>query len=105
MTGLLPRDGRYRRLFSAHVVELVGSGLTTVALGLLAYDGAGAGAALVRAFEAQARMIGCATARLVTFGEDGSSGAGAFYERIGWRFGGSRTDDAGRTVLTYERTL
>ncbi|SER94160.1 MFS transporter [Actinokineospora terrae] len=37
----------YRRLLVAHVVALVGTGLTTVALGLLAYDLAGAGAGVV----------------------------------------------------------
>ncbi|MFB9957085.1 MFS transporter [Cellulomonas denverensis] len=37
----------YRRLFSAQVISLAGTGLTTVALGLLAYDLAGARAGLV----------------------------------------------------------
>ncbi|MFI2753999.1 MFS transporter [Cellulomonas sp. P22] len=37
----------YGRLFIAQVVSLVGTGLATVALGLLAYDLAGAGSALV----------------------------------------------------------
>lgn len=41
----------YRHLFSAQVIALFGTGLATVALGLLAYDLAGpsAGAALVTA--------------------------------------------------------
>ena len=37
----------FRRLFAAQVASLLGSGLTTVALGLLAYDLAGAEAGLV----------------------------------------------------------
>lgn len=41
------RNIRFRRLFTAQVVALVGTGLTTVALGLLAYDLAGERAALV----------------------------------------------------------
>lgn len=41
------RNARYCRLFSAHVVALIGTGLTTVALGLLAYDLAGERATVV----------------------------------------------------------
>ncbi|MDJ0685495.1 MAG: MFS transporter [Alphaproteobacteria bacterium] len=41
------RDRTYRRLFLAQVVALLGTGLATVALGLLAYDLAGGNAALV----------------------------------------------------------
>ena len=40
-------DRTYRRLFLAQVVALLGTGLATVALGLLAYDLAGDGAAMV----------------------------------------------------------
>ena len=40
-------DRTYRRLFLAQVVALLGTGLATVALGLLAYDLAGGDAALV----------------------------------------------------------
>ncbi len=40
-------DRTYRHLFLAQVVALVGTGLATVALGLLAYDLAGEGAAMV----------------------------------------------------------
>lgn len=40
-------DPRFRRLFAAQVVALVGTGLLTVALGLLAYDLAGADAGAV----------------------------------------------------------
>lgn len=37
----------YRRLFTAQVIALVGTGLATVALSLLAYDLAGANASAV----------------------------------------------------------
>jgi MFS family permease len=40
-------DPTYRRLLTAQIVSLAGTGLATVALGLLAYDLAGAGAGLV----------------------------------------------------------
>lgn len=40
-------DRTYRHLFAAQVVALLGTGLATVALGLLAYDLAGDGAAIV----------------------------------------------------------
>ncbi|MEO3477540.1 MFS transporter [Phaeobacter sp. CAU 1743] len=40
-------DRTYRHLFLAQVVALIGTGLATVALGLLAYDLAGSGAGLV----------------------------------------------------------
>lgn len=40
-------DARFRRLFSAQVIALVGTGMTTVALALLAYDLAGANAGVV----------------------------------------------------------
>ncbi len=41
------RDSAYRKLFSAQVIALVGTGLLTVALGLLAFDLAGSEAGLV----------------------------------------------------------
>lgn len=41
------RNRTYRRLFAAQVVSLAGTGVTTVALGLLAYDMAGANAGAV----------------------------------------------------------
>jgi MFS family permease len=46
MLGILS-DRTYRHLFGAQVVALLGTGLATVALGLLAYDLAGGDAALV----------------------------------------------------------
>ena len=52
MIGPVLRNGAYRRLLAAQVVSLVGTGLATVALGLLAYDLAGrrAGAVLGTVF-------------------------------------------------------
>jgi MFS family permease len=41
------RNGTYRRLFAAQIVALIGTGLLTVALGLLAYDLAGQNAGAV----------------------------------------------------------
>lgn len=41
------RNGTYRRLFAAQIVALIGTGLLTVALGLLAYDLAGQDAGAV----------------------------------------------------------
>ena len=41
------KDQRYRRLFSAQVVALAGTGLSSVALALLAYDLAGGEAGVV----------------------------------------------------------
>ncbi|MBS4009337.1 MAG: MFS transporter [Roseovarius sp.] len=46
MLGILA-DRTYRHLFAAQVVALLGTGLATVALGLLAFDLAGDGAAMV----------------------------------------------------------
>ena len=48
MTAINPlHNAQFRRLFSAQLIALVGTGLSTVALTLLAYDLAGANAALV----------------------------------------------------------
>lgn len=67
------RDHRYRRLFAAQVIALLGTGLLTVALGLLAYDLAGdhAGAVLgtalaikMTAYVAAAPLVTALTARL-----------------------------------------
>ncbi|MDF0598149.1 MFS transporter [Psychromarinibacter halotolerans] len=50
-------DRTYRHLFLAQVVALVGTGLATVALGLLAYDLAGGGAAAVLAAVFTIKMV------------------------------------------------
>ncbi len=47
----------YRHLFSAQVLSLMGSGLTTVALGLLAYDLAGANAGAVLGTALALKMV------------------------------------------------
>ncbi|WP_067567313.1 MFS transporter [Nocardia acidivorans] len=51
------RDRRFRRLFTAQVVALIGTGLLTVALGLLAYDLAGAHAGVVLGTALAVKMI------------------------------------------------
>lgn len=50
-------DRTYRHLFLAQVVALLGTGLATVALGLLAYDIAGNGAAMVLGMVFTIKMI------------------------------------------------
>src|SRR5436190_13073090 len=51
------RNHTYRRLFAAQVVALVGTGLATVALGLLAYDIAGADAGSVLGTALAIKMV------------------------------------------------
>ncbi|WP_404961748.1 MFS transporter [Streptomyces sp. 147326] len=51
------RNGTYRRLFTAQVVALAGTGLATVALSLLAYDLAGADASAVLGTALAIKMI------------------------------------------------
>ncbi|MFI1279789.1 MFS transporter [Streptomyces sp. NPDC020858] len=51
------RNGTYRRLFTAQVVALVGTGLATVALSLLAYDLAGDSASAVLGTALAIKMI------------------------------------------------
>ncbi|MEJ8279418.1 MFS transporter [Pseudonocardia spirodelae] len=53
----LTGDPRFRRLFTAQVVALVGTGLTTVALGLLAYDLAGERATVVLGSVLAVKMV------------------------------------------------
>ncbi|OQO90311.1 MFS transporter [Saccharomonospora piscinae] len=50
-------DRNYRHLFGAQVIALFGTGLTTVALGLLAYDLAGAGAGAVLGTALAIKMV------------------------------------------------
>ena len=50
-------DRRYRHLFAAQVIALVGTGLLTVALGLLAYDLAGAKAGAVLGTALAIKMV------------------------------------------------
>lgn len=56
MLGVL-KNRTYRHLFLAQVIALVGTGLATVALGLLAYDIAGAGAGAVLGTALAIKMI------------------------------------------------
>jgi MFS family permease len=51
------RDMTYRRLFAAQIVALIGTGLLTVALGLLAYDLAGSNAGAVLGTALTIKMI------------------------------------------------
>jgi len=63
----------------------------------------GAGAALVRAFEATARERGLERAELLTL--PGDAGAGGFYERLGWRARDLCRDRDGVTWVRYEKLL
>ncbi|MFC3454832.1 MFS transporter [Amycolatopsis speibonae] len=67
----------YRHLFGAQLVALFGTGLTTVALGLLAYDLAGAGAGAVLGTALAIKMITYVTVAPL---------AGAYADRIPRRF-------------------
>lgn len=51
------RDPSYRKLFGAQIVALTGTGLATVALGLLAYDLAGAEAGAVLGTALAIKMV------------------------------------------------
>ncbi|MRH89431.1 MFS transporter [Nocardia sp. SYP-A9097] len=51
------RNTEFRRLFTAQVVALIGTGLLTVALGLLAYDLAGANAGAVLGIALAVKML------------------------------------------------
>lgn len=53
----VPRNRTYRHLFGAHVVALTGTGLATVALGLLAYDLAGPDAGAVLGTALAIKMV------------------------------------------------
>ena len=64
---------------------------------------AGAGAALVEAFEATARQRGLASAELLTL--PGEAGAGRFYERLGWRCGETCSDRDGVIWVRYHKLL
>ena len=51
------RNRTYRHLFGAQVIALIGTGLATVALGLLAYDLAGANAGSVLGTALAIKMV------------------------------------------------
>lgn len=65
--------------------------------------GVGAGAALVRAFEASARAVGVRRAILTTL--QGPDGAGTFYAALGWANAGLRPTADGVPVEEWEREL
>jgi MFS family permease len=67
------RDRTYRHLFAAQVVALLGTGLATVALGLLAYDLAGERAAMVLGTAFTIKMVAYVVIAPV---------AGAFADRV-----------------------
>ncbi len=54
-------DPTYRRLFAAQVIALLGTGLATVALGLLAFDLSGGDAAMVLALILTVKMVAYVT--------------------------------------------
>jgi hypothetical protein len=56
----------YRHLFAAQVIALVGTGLTTVALALLAYDLAGGDAGLVLGAAFALKMVAYVGLGLIT---------------------------------------
>lgn len=51
------RDQAYAKLFSAQMIALLGTGLLTVALGLLAFDIAGSNAGLVLGLALTVKMV------------------------------------------------
>lgn len=61
--------------------------------------GRGAGAALVRGFEAAARADRCGRAVLISFGDK------EFYEHLGWDRVAARRNTRGQDVVTYRRSL
>jgi ribosomal protein S18 acetylase RimI-like enzyme len=63
----------------------------------------GVGAALVEDFLSQARTHGAASVRLVT--RSGESGAGSFYERLGWEPDGGFADADGIEWRRYRTEL
>ncbi|THH37279.1 MFS transporter [Aliishimia ponticola] len=69
-------DRTYRNLFAAQVIALLGTGLATVALGLLAYDLAGEGAAMVLGTVFTIKMIAYVGVAPI---------AGAFADRVNRR--------------------
>jgi GNAT superfamily N-acetyltransferase len=65
--------------------------------------GSGAGTALVRAFEEQARRAGVHSVTLTTL--EGVAGAGRFYARLGWELSEAHATPDGRRVERWSRRL
>ena len=85
------RQRTYRRLFLAHVVSLVGTGLATVALGLLAYGLAGARAGGVLGTALAIKMVayvgaGMSQAQLDAFMDMGLGMTRPFFSTVEERF-------------------
>jgi GNAT superfamily N-acetyltransferase len=67
------------------------------------YRGRGVGASLVAAYETQARNIGLRRLELATLPDE--RGAGPFYERLGWEYGGERVSKSGERFALYAHAL
>ena len=67
------------------------------------YRQRGIGATLVSAYEKRARAAGLERLELVTFPDE--RGAGPFYERLGWKYGGERISRSGEHFALYYRLL
>lgn len=65
--------------------------------------GCGIGSSLVEAYENRARHAGLERLELVTLPD--SRGAGPFYEKIGWEYGGARISQSGERFALYHRAL
>ncbi|MFF8442402.1 GNAT family N-acetyltransferase [Streptomyces californicus] len=63
----------------------------------------GLGATLTNQFVQDAAAYGCSRVSLVT--ETGDKGAGKFYERLGWHFGGETRTPEGRRLSSYSFPL
>lgn len=65
--------------------------------------GRGIGSSLVEAYENRARHAGLERLELATLPD--SRGAGPFYEKIGWEYGGERISQSGERFALYHRAL
>lgn len=65
--------------------------------------GRGIGSSLVAAYENRARHAGLKRLELATLPD--SRGAGPFYEKIGWEYGGDRISQSGERFALYYRGL
>lgn len=73
MFGIL-KHRAYRRLFAAQVIALIGTGLATVALGLLAWDIAGEDAGVVLGTALAIKMVAYCAHRRIRSGIPTTSG-------------------------------
>lgn len=63
----------------------------------------GIGSMLIKRFEDDAAAVGCRRIVLVT--ASGDSGAGGYYERMGWQAKGEHCTRDGVPLMTYERSI